>query len=332
MNINTSTSIIESVLKTAKMPSKGSVGQRILSAKNAEEGFYTMLQSESEDGEIHVGRLIQVFRKVFPGVDVKMMKVEGFDTLGGVTARLSDKGQVKGYDYLLGSISDKGTVKLDGNSIETIQHEVSHLSKSVFCPKFQSSIYGFYRAAIKKFAIEGKLAPIDEKKINLRNSSYENIYQKFLYNCELNDGEFSVFKERFNEGGKARLDAVKERIEDVKNNYRARINFFAPLVEDEKITVIKQNLRRLESEQKAHLAGFKYRAKHQKIQEETPEFAEMKDYLVNYKGADVQRKENIKENYVEYLFPEKIKMLKELFFEEVQKSRAAHRQRLNQGK
>lgn len=332
MNINNTTPIIESVLKSAKMPTKGNVAQRNLLTRNDIDTFYSFLKQESEGKqEISVDKFVGLFEKVFPGVNIKPEKIENPRISGTITAISTNKNQVKGYSFGIGAL-ENNAINLNRDTVETIQHELSHLSESIHSPKFQAAKKSFYRKVLKDIWPKNEYDTAKIIKSQTRAQAYENIYSKFLYNREIADEEYAVFKAHFTQGGREKKEAVQNRIADLKENYEKRMKIFSPMVEDEKIILMKAHIRRLESEQKAYLSGLKYRAKYTKSLQETPEFTEIKKYLTNYKTPEETRMEYIKDVHMAFLFPEKIKMLKELFFEEVQKSRASHKAKIENKK
>jgi len=335
---NASTVIINSVLNTAKMPIAGAVLQRGRAEKKAVENFYRLIEKESaNNGEIQKKVFKDFLKKVFPGIKVKLTILKKYEAKGAVEMQTNKKMQVDAYNFILVS-PKRGLIKLDTDSADTTMHEVKHLALDVYNPKFPAAKYEFIRSANPENSIF----------TNLRNQRYENIYANFLYNCELNTKNAAIFHENFNKGGKVKADAIKKRIIDVKNNYVASLDINNILVEDEKIKIIKAHIRSLESEQKAHTVGIHYSSKHNfnKTLDETLELYNMKNYFINLKRfkpnlykktikdfckkvnlqpPSYQKKSAMNENHIYYLFPEKIKMLKELFFEEVQKSRSTHR-------
>jgi len=330
--------IITSILKTAKMPITGSIVQRRQAEKQAVEKFYTLIQKESvANGEIKIEVFKNFFKKVFPGIKIKLTILKEYYARGAVEIHTNKKMQVDAYNFILKS-PKRGVLKLDADSVDTIMHEAEHVAKDVYNPKYPASKYEFKRSARAENSFF----------TNLRNERYENIYANFLYNCEINAKDSASFYEKFNKGGKIKTGAIKKRILEAKNNYTASMSINNLLVEDEKIKIIKAHIRSLESEQKAYDVGVHYGSKHgyNEILNNTLEMYNMKNYFtklkhfqpklykktlkdfckkVDLRPPGYQKKIAVNENHIEYLFPEKIKMLKELFFEEVQKSRKAHR-------
>lgn len=309
MNVVQSSSIVikESVLKTAKMVATGSDVQRKRMAKFAVDEFYKQIQNgANEVGDISVEKINGIFRKILPGVEVSLEKGQNLNVFGAINKLCNDKFQVKNYQALFYLKADN-TFNVHGNYIEIVQHELGHLCEFVYCPKYLSATFDFMRTALKKLYPQNEMNSSKLREIIFKKEQYESIYKDVLYECEMNDNEYSVFKKEFKEGGKTKNEAIKNRMKDVKEKYLSEMNSIAPLINGEKIIMIKQHLRRLESERTATGVGTYYKYKYKDIP-----------------NSNIQKNNEIKDNRMYYLFTEKIKMLKALFFEEVKEARKSH--------
>lgn len=315
MNITKVGSVIqESVLKTAQMPVRASNIQRDKMAMQAVDRFYRLFTKEiktdkSYKREISSKKIFEILKKIFPNIDLRISTLRSKTSFAETITNINDDYQVTDFEVALSLKKKK--YRVSNNSVGTLLHEITHLAESVYKPKHSASNYEFERMAIKRLLSRRNL---NEQIIVRQRNQYDKIYSNLLYECEIYNSGFPKFVEDYKKGGKIRKKAIERRIIKFKKRYVSEMAKIDQMTRNEKILRIKTHLRMLEEELKAHKTGIKYDSKF------------LSEHDLTKRNQAQFRKKKDERIHMQFLFPEKIKVLKELLAEEIKRTRAEYMQ------
>ncbi len=337
--------IKRSVLPSAKICCP--VGERPQKIQQMKDTYYNLLlKNKEETGGIHQDTLKMFFANNFPNnkIYVANNKASGCD--GDLQLVLNDKGQMMSYHYRIKGYLNK-FLKLTNKNINIMMHEFDHLVNSLYNPQNSAALFGFNRRAVNN-ANKTLCKSTNRMYINMRAQRYDNIYSRYLYSTIESDKGTLSFYNKFSKVDKSREAAIQKRIAQTKSQYSKAMDAVTPMVDGEKILVLKKHIRDLQSELEAYTTGTIYEAnaEHADAVQNLLSQTNMIGYFENLKQnrqdiysktlndfckkmglmePDYQIKAETESTHIDYLFPEKIQMLKEMYLNEIKKARLAFR-------
>lgn len=296
--------IINRSLKTTKMPISGPPAERNKMAKLAVEKSYKMIVDKADErGNTSDLKLNNMFLELFPKIDI-VAKQNTKKISGRVRSVNNENHQIIGFEYLI-NFDENGliNIKIPDNA-DSITHELSHFTEAIYCPKFSATIQEFIRKAMRKISATYGSIQGQERRIILKKEEYNTLYDNLLYNRDIDIFDYQIFRKNYLENAETKKNVTKTRIANLKNRYAEAMNEITTMIENEKVIILKEHIRKLESENKAYKIGLHYKFKNNKN-----------------KAAKLEEKNETK---MLFLFTEKIKMLKTLFYKEIKNERKKH--------